>query len=58
MSYSDGAELSKREKHGGFSMEQTLRRVFLGRKTISMPKVLWGKRFRFVLVDDCKEEIK
>ena len=57
MSYTNGAELSKRGKRGRFTMEYVLRRVLLGRPTIHLPKVLWGKRFRIVLVADCKEGI-
>ncbi len=57
MSYSTGAELSRRGKNGRFTMDYVLRRVLIGREVICLPKVLWGKRIRIVLVDDCKEEI-
>lgn len=53
MSYSTGAEMSKRGANGSYTLEQVLNRIYLVKyASLSIPKVLLGKRIRLVLVED------
>lgn len=55
MSYTTGFELRKRGINGKYTLEQALNRVYLGRATINLPKCLWGKKIKVILVEDVKE---
>lgn len=55
MSYTTGIELDKRRNGSAYTMEQALRRVYLGKPHLCIPKVLWGKKFRIVLEEKSKK---
>lgn len=58
MSYSTDCELSKRNNKGGLTLEQALDRTYIVKASgdysqhIILPKILFGKRVKIVLVED------
>ena len=56
MSYSTGAELYKCKRTCRKSLEEALLKIYTAKPCISLPKVLWGKRFMMVLIDEKEVE--